>query len=132
MNTPAIDHQSLVLGKLADLRGVFRNGHTDDDVSSTLGDIKKLTGVHLVVVWGFNDAWGIGGDSEMHALDTESRVCEPPDLWCDFLYSEASEVKVEDLLAATKLGRVLRRHERLHRFGEHNFTRRNAPGRELG
>lgn len=117
------------LAALEKLRGKFHNGHTGDDVASVLGDVYELTGVHLVVIWAFNDCWGLGGDSELHFMDDAGRLREGPDGWWEFLAEPESDIAVASLFGVPS-GNVIEHWERIHSWAddEYNFYRREIDG----
>jgi hypothetical protein len=63
---------------LAALRGVFADGYTDDLVRQAAS---AAVGVPLVVVWAFEDRWGLGGDSELLVADGDQWWELPDGLW---------------------------------------------------
>lgn len=58
--------------KLADLRGVFADGHTEEDVDRVFGRFEDALGVRLVCVWEYVDVVGrtecCGGGSAFYAV----------------------------------------------------------------
>jgi hypothetical protein len=116
-----------MMADIEEFRGTFEDGHTDDDVRSVLGDIERICGAKLVVVWSFNDCWGLGGDSEIHAMDSKGRVCELLGEWSEFLFQPGNEVTAE-ALSGPYAGKVVPHWERIHSEDEYNLFRRRYDG----
>lgn len=114
------------------LRGTFVLGHTDDDVTSVGQDLLETLGVHIVVVWAFDDMWGFGGESDVFIAEGFKllNLYEAPDCLYRFLYYENGDnVTIEELQAA-KHGKRVRKPP--YRPEDHNWCWRYAPTKELG
>lgn len=127
MTTPSVS----TLAQLAGLRGAFHLGHTDGDVSQVLSTVKELTGVHLAVVWGFNDMWGLGGDSDLVMVQEGGAVCDAPVEWWRFLYDPKRHVDASTL-AGLAAGEPIENGDNLIQFGSFNYAWRDEPNEDLG
>jgi hypothetical protein len=83
-------------------RHAFKDGHTDDDAEYVLGPMSKITGLNLVLIFAFTDAWSTGGDSNMAVLQ-DGKLYECPDPILEFLYE--GEGGIADLTQKFKLER---------------------------
>jgi hypothetical protein len=54
--------------KLAELKGSFRNGYTEEDVRRVCNRLRQVTGVSLAIVWDHIDGYGYGGNSDYAVL----------------------------------------------------------------
>lgn len=78
-----------LLERIRGLRGFYYrlSGHTDEDAVTVLSDLSAWTGLDLVCVWDYRDAWGCGGNSEhavrVYASDDETFDLHgiPPLIW---------------------------------------------------
>lgn len=65
-----------------ELQGSLANGWTEEDVAATAHELQRLIGWDFVVVWGFNDMWGAGGDSDAFLRDASGNLYQlPGSLW---------------------------------------------------
>jgi hypothetical protein len=115
------------MDRLETFRGTFRNGHTDDDATSTLGEIKEITGRHFAIVWAFDDMWGLGGNSEIAEVSDHGRLRDCPSAWTDFLYDPENRVTAAELAAATP-GNCIARWQRAQSRNDFNFFWRAYQG----
>lgn len=81
---------------LALRKGLFAQGHTDEDINEVLAE---FTGARLVCVWDYHDEWGFGGNSEIVGRDTEGtgpwrRLSSE---FTEFLYDPESDLAPETI-----------------------------------
>ncbi|EWM19644.1 hypothetical protein KUTG_09948 [Kutzneria sp. 744] len=81
--TASQDASSLVAqyAAIADLRGSMDDGYDDDSVNRVLGRISEASGLRIVCVWDYYDAFGVGGNSDFYVnVDGRLHYCAG-DLW---------------------------------------------------
>jgi hypothetical protein len=64
-----------VSNELRARKGAFANGYDSDKASRVLGDVKKASGLDVVILWERFDDSGFGGDSTFAVLH-QSRLYE--------------------------------------------------------
>jgi hypothetical protein len=111
------------------LRAIFDDGYTSNQINAVLAVISNWTGQVIAVEWDFNDAWGLGGNSEMFAYRHGNFYQLPEGLW-EFLTSKGNTILVESFRSAP-WGEIVKPTPRF-RFSDHNFARESDPSRELG
>ena len=73
---PQIWQRSGMLTRLADLKGVFKDGYTPEEIRSVFGRISDEGGPYLVCVWDYADDAGYGGNSQFYAEDDAGNFFE--------------------------------------------------------
>ena len=66
-----------------ELRGCMEDGYTPEKVNSVLGQLSELSGLRIVCVWDYFDAYGYGGNSDFYIEHPVGRTLHHTggDLW---------------------------------------------------
>jgi len=117
---------------VVDVLGSFtrRKGHTSDDVAFDLDPLSEWTGLNLVVLWDFEDMWGIGGNSEYAVVvPGKAGLYEAPSEISEYLFHEPGEpVIAPERLLGLKPGPWMKGSHFYHEKEGRNWCRRNFEG----
>ncbi|MFJ5927964.1 hypothetical protein ACIQF6_35755 [Kitasatospora sp. NPDC092948] len=79
-----------------DLRGLFADGYTSEDVDEVMGAVGKATGLYVVCGWDYVDQWGAGGSSDFYAVSPDGRLHHLGGGLCALLNGDTDPSEIPD------------------------------------